>query len=316
MKEIISKSNRVLIRTWHHEDAKIWHQLSQDEGLNRFSISGYRQLSLDDSSAFIQKWQNIFSKDRIGVFPVFYKDLKTMMGVVGLKEVVFDGQTEKHIELMYRFASPYWGKGLATEAAHGLLRYAFSKLNLKQVIAFIEIENQASMAVLQRLGFSFDKDETFQQHPVQVYKITKHDFLKRTSPEYRKLKVDETVIAQSFYNQVEYRKPIKDDDVVFGAFDNQSMIGAVRLENENGVRVLRGMQIHYKYAGHGVGKKLLRLFESELGNNVCYCIPFSWLENFYSCIGFKKIDSQLAPQFLQERLRENSQTIIMKRDPK
>ncbi len=315
MKEMICKSNRVLIRTWELEDAEAWHQLSQDEGLNRFSISGYRQPSLSGSLAFIQKWQNMFSESRTGIFPVFYKDLKTMMGVVGLKEVEFDGQTEKHIELMYRFAEPFWGKGFATEAAHGLLRYAFCHLKLKQIIAFVVEENQKSLDVLQRLGFTFDQHETFHGHPVKVFKITKQDFSQESPISFRRLSTSEVPLAQKFYNDIEYKKAIKADDVVVAAFDKNLMMGAIRLENEEGVRVLRGMQIHYKYAGRGIGKRLLKVFDNELGNHVCYCIPFSWLEGFYSCIGFKKIEPHLAPSFLQDRLEESSQTIIMKRDP-
>lgn len=314
MNIIIGKSNRILIRPWNEDDAEAWYKLSQNEGLNRFSISGYKQSSLSDSSQFIHKWEQIYKDKKLSVFPVFYKDLKTMMGIVGLKEVTFDNENKIYVELMYRFSSDFWNKGYATESAHLLLRYAFSKLNLNNVVAFIETENTSSMKVLDRLGFKPDRHAIFQGHEVQIYSLSRQDFLFEPQLHYRKLTSQEHSIAQNFYLQVEYKKEVKPTDVIIGAFHNDKLIAAVRLEDENGVKVLRGIQVRYHYAGYGVGKRLLKLFEAELNQNECYCIPFTWLKDFYSHIGFKAIDQKIAPLFLQTRLDDNLHTLIMKKE--
>jgi N-acetylglutamate synthase-like GNAT family acetyltransferase len=166
---------------------------------------------------------------------------------------------------------------------------------------------------LQRLGFNFERRALLKDHPVKVYKISHQHFLERPSVNYRKLHAEEWSVAQVFYHAVGYTKEFNADDEIFGAFDNGSLIGVVRLEQTKGVTVLRGMQIHYKYAGNGIGRELLKLIEIKLGDTICYCIPFCWLEKFYAAIGFKKIDSADSPKFLQERLADNVHTIIMKR---
>lgn len=63
------------------------------------------------------------------------------------------------IDLGFRFAQPYWGRGLATEVAEAWIQTAFGELNLEQIGAFVHVENLASIRVLEKLRFrSLRKD--------------------------------------------------------------------------------------------------------------------------------------------------------------
>ncbi len=55
--------------------------------------------------------------------------------------------------LGYCFADAAWGHGYATEAARGLLRWAFDALDLNRVQAETDTRNLASARVLEKLGF-------------------------------------------------------------------------------------------------------------------------------------------------------------------
>lgn len=55
--------------------------------------------------------------------------------------------------LGYCFAEAAWGHGYATEAARGLLRWAFDALDLNRVQAETDTRNLASARVLEKLGF-------------------------------------------------------------------------------------------------------------------------------------------------------------------
>jgi ribosomal-protein-alanine N-acetyltransferase len=55
--------------------------------------------------------------------------------------------------LGYCFDDGVWGHGYATEAAHGLLRWAFDTLDLNRVQAETDTRNAASARVLEKLGF-------------------------------------------------------------------------------------------------------------------------------------------------------------------
>lgn len=60
-------------------------------------------------------------------------------------------------ELLYGLAPHWWGKGLATEAAHTVLAYGFQHLGLPRVVAATDVPNLASVRVLERIGMRFER---------------------------------------------------------------------------------------------------------------------------------------------------------------
>jgi [ribosomal protein S5]-alanine N-acetyltransferase len=61
------------------------------------------------------------------------------------------------IDLGFRFAQPYWGKGLATEVASAWVRAAFEEFGLGRLGAFVHPENGASIRVLEKVGFKCER---------------------------------------------------------------------------------------------------------------------------------------------------------------
>ena len=79
----------------------------------------------------------------------------------------------------------YWGKGIATESSIMSLKYGFEKLNLKKIIGFTEIENEASTNVLLKMGFKTTKIDFYpgeendpNKRPIQWLELTKEDYEK------------------------------------------------------------------------------------------------------------------------------------------
>lgn len=58
-----------------------------------------------------------------------------------------------NVEIGYWIGEPYWGKGYATATVKTLLDYAFQKLDVHRVYAYIFEYNTASMRVLEKAGF-------------------------------------------------------------------------------------------------------------------------------------------------------------------
>jgi [ribosomal protein S5]-alanine N-acetyltransferase len=59
-------------------------------------------------------------------------------------------------KLGYAIHADHWGHGYATDAARVLLRFAFVTQGRHRVTAAIGPENEASIAVVKRLGFSYE----------------------------------------------------------------------------------------------------------------------------------------------------------------
>lgn len=63
-------------------------------------------------------------------------------------------------EVGYQIARPFWGQGLATEAARRVVQWAFEKQRLTQVYFVIDPQNTASCRVAEKLGLSLLREQT------------------------------------------------------------------------------------------------------------------------------------------------------------
>ena len=58
--------------------------------------------------------------------------------------------------LGYAMSESYWGKGLMTEAAQAVLRFAFGPMALDLVSAYCYPHNLRSKRVLEKCGFAYE----------------------------------------------------------------------------------------------------------------------------------------------------------------
>jgi N-acetylglutamate synthase-like GNAT family acetyltransferase len=127
------------------------------------------------------------------------------------------------------------------------------------------------------------------------------------SIKYLTQKADELSWLASFYDQCGYGGTFEDTDDVYYAIDKQdSVIGVVRIAQEHGAFVLRGMQILPLLRGNHIGLLLLSYLDKSLSplKAPCYCLAHFHLINFYGKIGFVSAKSDGVPEFLIQRKME------------
>ena len=94
----------------------------------------------------------------VGRWAVIDKATNRFIGWAGLKFVTETiNDHTNYYDLGYRIIRKFWNKGFATEAATALLNYAFEKLNIEVVCAWVDCDNIASNKVLKKVGFRFIK---------------------------------------------------------------------------------------------------------------------------------------------------------------
>jgi N-acetylglutamate synthase-like GNAT family acetyltransferase len=122
----------------------------------------------------------------------------------------------------------------------------------------------------------------------------------------------------AFYSLAGYSPPLESSDRILIAETDDRIVGALRLCNEEGVVLLRGMRVLESMRRQHVGGSLLAAFDEILADGTCYCIPHEYLEAFYGKIGFRSVSLPDAPRILQERWQEYRRrglnVIIMKRE--
>lgn len=63
-----------------------------------------------------------------------------------------ENDARQPLEIGWRLSPEHWGKGLATEAAEAMAKFAFNSLRASCVYAIAHPDNAASVRVMQRLG--------------------------------------------------------------------------------------------------------------------------------------------------------------------
>jgi RimJ/RimL family protein N-acetyltransferase len=94
-----------------------------------------------------------------------------VVGQAGL--LLWDIPEVRETEIAYTLARPFWGQGIATEAATALRDHALTVLGLKRVISLIYPDNRASIRVAEKVGLAHERDVTLHGKPVRMYALNR-----------------------------------------------------------------------------------------------------------------------------------------------
>ena len=108
--------------------------------------------------------------------------------------------------------------------------------------------------------------------------------------------------VRAFYEQAGYGGGASAADIVLAAMAGERMIGVVRLCEENGVTVLRGMQVAPAFQRQGIGRALLERCLPWLDRGEAFCLPYDHLLGFYAGTGFTPVQPECLPGFLRRRM--------------
>jgi len=92
-----------------------------------------------------EEWLNNINNDDL-LFSIFRNN--SLIGGVGLSL-----EEDNDLDLGFWIGRDHWGKGYATEAAMGLIKYTQKEFNFKQIKACYIKGNTGSSNVLRKLGF-------------------------------------------------------------------------------------------------------------------------------------------------------------------
>jgi [ribosomal protein S5]-alanine N-acetyltransferase len=110
--------------------------------------------SVADAEQFLKNGY-IFNYSKIGYS--FYKvNLKDSFHSVGLCGFAKRDYLD-HPDIGFAFLPEYYGKGFGFEAASAMLEYGFKNLVFNKIQAIVNTENEASVALIKKLGLTFVK---------------------------------------------------------------------------------------------------------------------------------------------------------------
>lgn len=162
------ETERLILREFTLDDLNAFALLMADPEVMRFSL--YGPLNKEQAKEYLQKRiLDHYDMYGYGLYAVFLKADYVLIGFVGLISQNIEGKNKT--ELAYRLHPQFWGQGLATEACLAVCTYAFSQLDIDELISIIDPKNVRSLTIAKRIGMSLWKNTLFHHVNVEIYSL-------------------------------------------------------------------------------------------------------------------------------------------------
>ena len=151
MEQTTIETSRLLLRPVAKSDQQLVY-----EGFSHPNVTRYFDITyatFDDTHAQMEWYFNNREQGSGYAWVVCNKNTGETMGVFS---IYYIEPKHRRAELGYWLLPPYWNKGYAFEGIKAILNYASLQLHLHRVSAEVEPDNQASIILLQKLGFERD----------------------------------------------------------------------------------------------------------------------------------------------------------------
>jgi len=121
-------------------------------------------LSRQASDALAARIAAQWDERGFGLWAVEVPGVAPFAGFVGLSIPSFEAPFAPCVEIGWRLAAPFWGRGYASEAARAALAFGFENLRLAEIVSFTTPDNLRSRRVMEKIGMLRDPADDF-DHP-------------------------------------------------------------------------------------------------------------------------------------------------------
>ncbi|MGH7335814.1 MAG: GNAT family N-acetyltransferase [Candidatus Rokuibacteriota bacterium] len=175
----VLETSRLRLRPFTVADAVDHARIYAKPAVTRFLAGGpflgvaAAQRSRAALDLFIGHWV----EHGFGVWAVVDKRTHVLIGQCGLQYL----PDRPEVEILYALDTPYWGQGLAGEAAEAALRHGFEMAHLERIVAVARPEHGASRRVMAKLGMAYDGLVEIYGIRAVLYAVSREEFRRRTT---------------------------------------------------------------------------------------------------------------------------------------
>jgi RimJ/RimL family protein N-acetyltransferase len=157
------RTPRLILRRWRDEDLFPFRALNADPEVQRYFASG--PIGAEESDAIAGRLRGFFDTAPVGPWAVEVPGEASFIGFVGCWPTRPQLPFAPAIEIGWRLARAFWGRGYAPEAAAAALEDAFGRAGIPEAVAYTTLTNEPSRQVMRKLGMRHDSEEDF-DHPL------------------------------------------------------------------------------------------------------------------------------------------------------
>ena len=147
---LLIKTARLLLRPFQETDLAAFAAYRSIPDVARYQ-SWESPYTLDQAIAFLREME-LVQAGAPGTWYQFAVERQGQPGLIGDCAFQVFADDERQAQIGFTFSPTYQKQGYATEAVKGLLDYLFGERRLHRVTATCDVENAASVRLLERLG--------------------------------------------------------------------------------------------------------------------------------------------------------------------
>jgi RimJ/RimL family protein N-acetyltransferase len=176
----VIRTARLQLREWRAADREAFAALNADRRVMEFFPE---TLSRPQSEIFADRIASHFAAHGFGLWAAEIPGVTTFAGYVGLAVPRFTAHFTPCVEIGWRLAAAYWNQGYATEAAHAVLDYGFTTLELPEIVSFAVPMNRPSIRVMEKIGLTRNPGDDF-DHPAFApdHRLCRHVLYRKRRP--------------------------------------------------------------------------------------------------------------------------------------
>ena len=164
----VLNTKRLLLRHLEPRDLESLYALYRDPEIRKYYPNGTRthEETKEELEWFLQGHPRY---PQLGLWATVDRKTGEFLGRCGLLPWHIQGTDE--VELAFMVKKERWREGLATEAAHGIVRHAHEVLGLRRLVCLVMPGNAASVGVAEKVGMSFEREFTDEYGPCHLYSL-------------------------------------------------------------------------------------------------------------------------------------------------
>ena len=177
------ETERLILREWRDSDLEPFAALNADPEVMEFFP---KLMTGDETAAMIERFRARHAADGFCFWATQEKQTGNFIGFVGLGRPLFEANFMPCVEIGWRLARPYWGRGYAPEAAIAALQDGFENHKLDEIVDFTAALNAKSIRVMEKISMWRDSNDDFMHpniadghrlKPHVLYRMTKENWL-------------------------------------------------------------------------------------------------------------------------------------------
>ena len=149
---IVLESKRLLFRSHEAVDLDAFCAMEADAEVRRYVGGAPRTREAAEQRFWERAMQPV--EGRLAMWATVLKEDGRYVGRCGLyPNIRGEQKVAGEAVLGFYLARPFWGQGFASEAGRAFVEFGFDELKLARIVTAVQVENTASVRVLEKLGF-------------------------------------------------------------------------------------------------------------------------------------------------------------------